>query len=50
MQDRVRLEAEIDHIGVWPDRPIDPRDNGGPPNSGGPSNSGGTAGSKEGDA
>jgi ABC-type lipoprotein export system ATPase subunit len=25
MKDRVRLEAEIDHIGVWPDRPVDPR-------------------------
>jgi DNA-binding transcriptional regulator/RsmH inhibitor MraZ len=21
MRDRVRLEAEIDHIGVWPDQP-----------------------------
>jgi hypothetical protein len=21
MRDRVRLEAEPDHIGVWPDRP-----------------------------
>ena len=38
MKDRVRLEAEIDHIGVWPDRTIDPGSNGGP------------AGSREGDA
>jgi hypothetical protein len=24
MRDRVRLEAELDHIGVWPDRPGSP--------------------------
>ena len=24
MRDRVRLEAEPDHIGVWPDRPRSP--------------------------
>jgi len=24
MRDRVRLEAEPDHIGVWPDRPASP--------------------------
>lgn len=26
MRDRVRLEAEADHIGVWPDTPLDPLD------------------------
>jgi hypothetical protein len=25
MRDRVRLEAEPDHIGVWPDTPADRR-------------------------
>jgi ABC-type lipoprotein export system ATPase subunit len=29
MRDRVRLESETDHIGVWPDAPADQREDGG---------------------
>jgi len=33
MRDRVRLEAEPDHIGVWPDQPGAPAAEAGPSES-----------------